>query len=171
MESAKGAATRRQTAKALIDTSGGVLETAPVLREFAVILFVYGTLRAGSKNEQAERLAKSARHIGVATISGRLYRVAHYPALAPPQSEKDRVKGDVFEGVTAEMLEWLDEYEGEEYSRQLAEVTMEDGRILTAYFYSYALPTSRLEWIPSGDWYNVMQNPLPREGVFINKIN
>jgi gamma-glutamylcyclotransferase (GGCT)/AIG2-like uncharacterized protein YtfP len=115
-------------------------------------LFVYGTLRLGSKNEQAERLAKTARHMGAATIRGRLYRVAHYPALAPALSEEDRVKGDVFEGVTAELLQWLDEYEGTEYERQVAEVTMQDGRTLAAFFYCYVLPTGQLEWIRSGDW-------------------
>jgi gamma-glutamylcyclotransferase (GGCT)/AIG2-like uncharacterized protein YtfP len=115
-------------------------------------LFVYGTLRLGSKNEQAGRLAKTARHVGGATICGRLYRVAHYPALATAQSKDDLVKGDVFEGVTAELLQWLDEYEGEEYARQVAEVTMQDGRILAASFYCYLLPTDQLEWIRSGDW-------------------
>ena len=115
-------------------------------------LFVYGTLRPGSQNEQARWLEKNARHSGTATISGRLYRVTHYPALAAPQSKEDRVKGDVFEDVTAEMLERLDEYEGAEYSREIAEVRMEDGRTLTAYFYRYALRTDQLEWIQSGDW-------------------
>lgn len=85
-------------------------------------------------------------------MSGRLYRVTHYPAVGPPQSKEDRVKGDVFEAVTAGLFEQLDKYEGEQYTRQLADVTMEDGRTLTVYFYSYALPTERLEWIRSGEW-------------------
>jgi len=113
---------------------------------------VYGTLRPGSKNEQAARLAKTARHMGAATISGRLYRVAHYPALAPARSNEDQVRGDVFEGVTAELLQSLDDYEGSEYARQLAQVTMEDGSSLVAFFYLYVLPTDQLEWIRSGDW-------------------
>jgi gamma-glutamylcyclotransferase (GGCT)/AIG2-like uncharacterized protein YtfP len=115
-------------------------------------LFVYGTLRLGSKNEYAEQLAKTARHIGVATIAGRLYRVQHYPALAPPQFDEDLVRGDVFEGVTPELLQRLDDYESAEYSRQLGTVTMQDGRALSAYFYLYVLPTDHLEWIRSGDW-------------------
>ena len=115
-------------------------------------LFVYGTLRLGSKIEYAARLAKTARHIGLATMSGRLYRVAHYPALAPAQSKEDLVKGDVFEGVTEEVLQSLDEYESAEYSRQLGEVTMEDGSTVAAYFYLYVMPTEQLAWIRSGDW-------------------
>jgi len=103
-------------------------------------LFVYGTLRPGSKNEHAQRLAENARHIGVATMGGLLYWLGNYLVLAPSQSKEDRVTGDVFEGVTAELFDRLDEYEGAEYRRQLAEVRMEDGRTLIAYCYRYALP-------------------------------
>jgi len=117
-------------------------------------LFVYGTLRPGSDNKQARRLANSARHLGLATMSGRLYRVSHYPALVAAKLPEDSVKGDVFEGVTAELLQKLDEYEGSDYTRELAEVTTEDGRKLSAYFYRYALPTDQLEWIRSGDWHS-----------------
>jgi gamma-glutamylcyclotransferase (GGCT)/AIG2-like uncharacterized protein YtfP len=99
---------------------------------------VYGTLRAGSQNEHAARLARSARHIGLASMSGRLHSLGDYLALAPSQSTEDRVPGDVFEGVTPELFERLDEYEGEEYLRQLGEATMEDGRTLTVHFYRYA---------------------------------
>ncbi len=111
-------------------------------------LFVYGTLRPGSKNQYAERLAQTAQHIGLASMSGRLYWAGEYLALVPSQSKEDRVSGDVFEGVTAELFEWLDEYEGKEYARRVGEVTMEDGRTLTSYFYCYALPSE-------------MQSPLP----------
>ncbi len=153
MESAKGAAARRQTAKKPAHIAGGAPDTAPVLREFPDKLFVYGTLRPRSKNEYAQRLAENARHIGVATMSGRLYWLGNYLVLAPSQSKEERVTGDLFEGVTAELFERLDEYEGPDYSRQLGEVTMEDGRILTAYCYRYALPEE-------------VQSPLPQEGDF-----
>ncbi len=81
---------------------------------------MYGTLRPGSNNQYAERLSKTACHIGSGTVSGRLYLVTHYPALAPAQSAEERVKGDVFEGITAELWQLLDEYEGEQYARELA---------------------------------------------------
>jgi gamma-glutamylcyclotransferase (GGCT)/AIG2-like uncharacterized protein YtfP len=123
------------------------------LSEFPDKLFVYGTLRPGSKNEHAQRLAENARHIGLATMSGRLYRLGDYLVLAPSQSKEERVTGDVFEGITAELFERLDEYEGADYCRQLGEVTMDDGRTLTAYCYRYAL----LEEV---------QSPLPQEGDF-----
>jgi len=50
------------------------------------------------------------------------------------------------------LLQSLDDYEGSEYARQLAQVTMEDGSSLVAFFYLYVLPTDQLEWIRSGDW-------------------
>ncbi len=85
-------------------------------------------------------------------MAGRLYRVAQYPGLAPSQSDEDSVTGDLFEEVTAELLRELDDYEGDAYRRELMEVTMPNGQLLSAYVYCYAMPTAELEWIPSGDW-------------------
>jgi gamma-glutamylcyclotransferase (GGCT)/AIG2-like uncharacterized protein YtfP len=90
--------------------------------------------------------------MGCATVAGLLFRVAHYPALVLHPSAEDKVNGDVFGGVTAELLQQLDQYEGEEYSRQTAQVTMEDGQTFEAHCYCYVLPTTGLEWIRSGDW-------------------
>ncbi len=115
-------------------------------------LFVYGTLRLGSKNEYAELLARQAQYLGPAKIAGRLYRVAHYPGLAPPESNADVVNGDVFAGVSEQLFKQMDEYEGAEYSRRITEVKMEDGTTLTTYCYHYVLPTAQLQWIQSGDW-------------------
>jgi gamma-glutamylcyclotransferase (GGCT)/AIG2-like uncharacterized protein YtfP len=115
-------------------------------------LFVYGTLRRGAENEFAQLMEKSARFLSQACIRGRLFRVAHYPGLGAPEDRNDWVKGDVFEGVTAEMLQRLDDYEGPEYVRQLAEITLENGSHVAAFVYLYALPTEGLELIPFGDW-------------------
>ncbi len=122
-------------------------------------LFVYGTLRQGSANQYAERLSKTACHIGSGTVSGRLYLVTHYPALAPAQSAEERVKGDVFEGITAELWQLLDEYEGEQYARELAQVTMDNGQTLEAYVYRYLLSTKSLKLIRSGDWHHPDHHP------------
>ena len=116
-------------------------------------LFVYGTLRLGSSNEYASELATAARFIGHGRIRGRLFRVTHYPALAAPLSEADWVKGDVFENISDELLQRLDDYEGPEYTRVVSEIRMEDGQKLAAYLYCYAMPVDQLEMIPSGDWF------------------
>jgi gamma-glutamylcyclotransferase (GGCT)/AIG2-like uncharacterized protein YtfP len=115
-------------------------------------LFVYGTLRRGSNNYYAELLAKTASHLGEGAVSGRLYRVTHYPALVKAKADHERVKGDLFEGITAELWALLDDYEGDAYSREIVDVTMEDGRALQSYVYRYALFSESLEWIRSGDW-------------------
>jgi gamma-glutamylcyclotransferase (GGCT)/AIG2-like uncharacterized protein YtfP len=93
--------------------------------------------------------------MGRACIRGRLYLVAHYPGLTPPEGQDDWVTGDVFEGVTAGMLERLDDYEGSAYIRQLTEVSLDGGGKVAAYVYCYAMPTDGLEWITSGDWNRV----------------
>jgi len=115
-------------------------------------LFVYGTLRLGCANEQARALAEGTRFLGHARIPGRLFRVAHYPGLIAPAFKNEWVTGDVFEGVSTEMFQRLDDYEGSEYARQLAEVTLENGGRIAAYLYLYLPATDGLELISSGDW-------------------
>jgi len=115
-------------------------------------LFVYGTLRLGCANDHAGALAKGARFLGHARIPGRLFRVAHYPGLSAPAGKNDWVHGDVFEGVTTEMFQHLDDYEGADYARQLAEVTLDNGSRVAVYLYLYLPPTDGLELIASGDW-------------------
>ena len=115
-------------------------------------LFVYGTLKFGEPNENALLLAKRARYIGAARIPGRLFRVAHYPALAAPVADDDWVKGDVFEGISSELFAHLDHYEGAEYTRETAEVTMGTGLILAVFVYRWIGSTESLQLIPKGDW-------------------
>ena len=79
--------------------------------------------------------------------------MTHYSALAAPSAETDWVKGDLFENVGDEMLQSLDDYEGPEYIRVLAQVAMDNGQKLAAYLYSYVMPVERLELLPSGDWF------------------
>ena len=115
-------------------------------------LFVYGTLRPGSGNRFADELAKRANHIGQGTIKGRLYRVAHYPGLVTAQAEGERVRGDVFDGITPELWRMLDDYEGSDYAREVVAVRMEEGAIVEACVYRFLLRTEGLSWIRSGDW-------------------
>jgi len=92
-------------------------------------------------------------------MAGRLYRIAHYPGLALAEAEDDRVIGDLFEGVGGELLKMLDDYEGEEYVRELRDANM-DGVTWPAYVYRYALPTDGLIWIRSGDWKSPDRIPM-----------
>jgi gamma-glutamylcyclotransferase (GGCT)/AIG2-like uncharacterized protein YtfP len=65
------------------------------------------------------------------------------------------VTGDLFEGVAADLLPELDEYEGDAYTREIGKVTIDDGNAIAAYLYRYVLPTAGLEWISSGDWNTI----------------
>lgn len=116
-------------------------------------LFVYGTLRLGSTNAYAQKLASEAHHVGRGQIRGRLYRVTHYPALAEPQRGDDFVTGDVFEGISGELWRELDGYEGDEYVRESTEVLLESGESVTAFVYRYLPSTNQLKRIRSGDWH------------------
>jgi gamma-glutamylcyclotransferase (GGCT)/AIG2-like uncharacterized protein YtfP len=101
--------------------------------------------------------------VGHARIRGRLFRVAHYPAMIAPAFENEWVQGDLYEGVTAALMEKLDAYEGSEYVRELAEVTMDDGRAIASYLYVYTVNTDGLERITSGEWDAVTSPSSPLE--------
>jgi gamma-glutamylcyclotransferase (GGCT)/AIG2-like uncharacterized protein YtfP len=123
-------------------------------------LFVYGTLKRRSRHRMARRLAESARHIGAATIAGRLYNLGRFPGVKEPRSADDQVHGDVYDlGDNAEqILREMDAYENAEsppptpYERQLATVTLADGRALTVWFYGYGGNVSEEQFLASGSY-------------------
>lgn len=124
---------------------------------------MYGTLRLGSPNEYATWLAQYAKHAGYGLVRGRLYRVAYYPALGPALSEDDWVKGDLFDNVSGEVLERLDDYEGTDYTRELMEITMDSGGLIQqAFAYRWSRSIDALQWLPSGDWNSLTrQSSVP----------
>lgn len=67
-------------------------------------------------------------------------------------SHSDWVRGDLFEGLDDAAFSRLDRYEGCEYLRELAQITLPDGSTLAAYIYRYALTVEGLEHLPEGDW-------------------
>lgn len=71
-------------------------------------VFVYGTLRTGASN--AFRM-RGARSLGTATLGARLYRVHEaFPGIV--LSDEASLQGEVFTGVSEELLHALDVYEG-----------------------------------------------------------
>lgn len=91
-------------------------------------LFVYGTLMRGFDHPMARLLSGNADFISEARCQGRLYRVAHYPALELSDDPADIVHGELFRmRVPDELLREFDMYEacGEgfpqptEYIRQI----------------------------------------------------
>lgn len=125
-------------------------------------LFVYGTLRSACDNPVARRLARQSRMLGAARLRGRLYEVAHYPALVL-QAGVDAawVHGELHALETPQhTLSWIDAYEEcsardplpHEYERVLTEVEAADGGRLKAWVYVYQRPVDALRMIASGDY-------------------
>lgn len=108
-------------------------------------LFVYGTLRRGFTNPAAQRLWEQAEWLGETTAPGSLYQVTDwYPGFVPNENEPT-VHGDLLQ-VPATVFAFLDDYEGDEYERQL--ITLSDQR--KAWTYVWLGPTPPAQRIPSG---------------------
>jgi gamma-glutamylcyclotransferase (GGCT)/AIG2-like uncharacterized protein YtfP len=127
------------------------------------LLFVYGTLRRGSRSLMAERLAGEATFVGEGTVSGRLFDTGAYPACIPTADPSERVHGEVF-ALRAEtrddLLAVLDQYEGyaadARYSslfvRERTVVRFADGSEEVAWIYHYNEGLDDAIPITTGDW-------------------
>ena len=121
-------------------------------------LFVYGTLRRGSRHPLAEQLAAKASYLGEARLNGRLYRITHYPGAVASSQPGEWVLGDVYVLLDPGFLTALDRYEGcapsdakpTQYLRQLQSVALSDGTAVEAWTYIYNWPVWKLDRIMSG---------------------
>ena len=101
-------------------------------------LFVYGTLRPVHRNKYALMLARTGTYLGRARISGRLYRIGHFPGLKLEHSGESWATGDVFGLRDARRtLRVLDEYEGSDFKRTTAPVLLDSGEWIDAQVYIY----------------------------------
>lgn len=105
------------------------------------VIFVYGTLRSEFSGEYALLLRANAEFLGKATVSGSIYRVAHYPAFR--EEPAGVVYGEVYRLRDASILGRLDDYEGEEFERV---------RIGGWWIYRYVGEVSEERRIESGDF-------------------
>ena len=124
------------------------------------LLFTYGTLRRAAGNAAHRLLADSAEIVGHGFVRGRLYQAGGFPVLVPdPQGVE--VTGEVYRafGPPGVFIR-LDQYEGfdptspdtSEFRRDFVQVTMNDGRTVTAWAYIYQRPLFDLHPIPHGDY-------------------
>ncbi|EIC29466.1 MULTISPECIES: gamma-glutamylcyclotransferase family protein [Methylomicrobium] len=116
------------------------------------LLFVYGTLRRGSRHPLARLLAENAEWLGFAYFSGRLFDLGAYPGAVPSGDPAHRVRGELYRlDDPAAILPLLDRYEefGEEFPepnefiRSLQAVRFK-GCALKAWIYLYNWPTGNL---------------------------
>jgi gamma-glutamylcyclotransferase (GGCT)/AIG2-like uncharacterized protein YtfP len=102
-----------------------------------VTLFVYGTLKRTPPGKR-HRLLRDARFVNVASMSGSLYDLGRYPGVVRDPKDRGRVFGEVYEIPDEDAhraLQALDKYEGSEFVRRRAYVTLRDGKRRSAWAY------------------------------------
>lgn len=123
-----------------------------------MLLFVYGTLRRGSRHPAALRLARQSRWLGEGVATGTLCSAGAYPVLV--HDGKGRVQGDILHlRCPAITLDWLDRYEGcgaddpqpHEY-RRVTQLVHKGAALSRAAIYVYTCKADGMEPILSGDW-------------------
>jgi gamma-glutamylcyclotransferase (GGCT)/AIG2-like uncharacterized protein YtfP len=103
----------------------------------AVPLFVYGTLKRSPPGKR-HPLLKDARFVDVASMSGSLYDLGRYPGVVREPKDRGRVFGELYEipdDHAHRALRAVDKYEGSEFVRQRAYVTLRDGKRRSAWAY------------------------------------
>lgn len=117
-------------------------------------IFVYGTLRRGSRHPMARRLSAKARHVGEGRAPGTLYDMGWYPAAMFDAGSSTQIVGDVFSlPQGGRLLAEMDAYEegGPAYERIPLDVSLIGGGQLLVWTYAVlAPPSSRV--IPGGDF-------------------
>jgi gamma-glutamylcyclotransferase (GGCT)/AIG2-like uncharacterized protein YtfP len=123
-------------------------------------VFFYGTLMAPFNRPGRQRVTPKLTFKGRGSIRAALFDLGIYPA-AIPTGDNSKVWGEVYEtSEPTAVLAVLDEIEGYRpnqpdrslYTRVLADVTLEDGRVESAWTYFYNAPLGRAQRITSGDY-------------------
>jgi gamma-glutamylcyclotransferase (GGCT)/AIG2-like uncharacterized protein YtfP len=123
------------------------------------LVFFYGTLMSGFKRPGRSRIDPKLTPVGRGSIGATLFDLGIYPAAIPAAEE--RVLGEVHRMSDVDgVLAALDEIEGYRpgqpdaslYTRVETPVTLDDGRVETAWAYFYNAPLGRAQRIESGDY-------------------
>jgi len=100
-----------------------------------MILFTYGTLpKFMLENDIPFRI------LGVGTIQGIKLEDTTWPAIIKPINEYSyTITGQLIHLNNPTFINILDEYEGDQYVREITQVTFEDNSKMDAYIYWYNL--------------------------------
>ncbi|MGA0557003.1 gamma-glutamylcyclotransferase family protein [Larkinella sp. VNQ87] len=115
-------------------------------------LFVYGTLLSGSEHPMANWLRLHSRLLGPGFFAGWLYDLSTYPGAVLDPLTDAKVHGEVYcvpIPVFESLLQTLDDYEGDEYTRAVVPVQTADGPV-DCWTYLFNQPTDALPLIRSG---------------------
>jgi gamma-glutamylcyclotransferase (GGCT)/AIG2-like uncharacterized protein YtfP len=101
-----------------------------------IYLFVYGTLRRGSKIKIARLFHANSEFLGTGRMRGRLTRSHPHRGVVQSKNSGEWILGEVFQlDDPARLLPILDEYEGQEYKRTSVPVQLDSGKRLRAWMY------------------------------------
>jgi gamma-glutamylcyclotransferase (GGCT)/AIG2-like uncharacterized protein YtfP len=123
-------------------------------------VFFYGTLMSPFNRPGRQRISPKLNFKGRGFIQAALFDLGIYPAAIPAE-DNSKVWGEVYEtGELGPVLAALDEIEGHRpneperslYTRVLTNVTLDDGRVETAWTYFYNAPLGQAQRIASGDY-------------------
>ena len=115
-------------------------------------LFVYGTLRRGSRHKFARLLHAHAQFAGNARIPGRLYRLGAYPGAVSSNQVGEWIRGELYRIQDPRwILAALDGYEGPQFERVKLEAHLDSGARIEAWVYLLRGTPSGAR-IRSGDW-------------------
>ncbi len=116
-------------------------------------LFVYGTLRRELNDLMHHLLSRCATFVGTGMFHGRLYDLGRYSGAVESRGKSDRVMGEIYKLTNQkDLFEALDEYEGREFRRKRATISLAGGDKLSCWIYLYKESTTRQTFISSGDY-------------------
>ena len=118
------------------------------------LIFLYGTLMLPYPTQDRLGIKPLLTYLGPAAMTGRLYNLGPYPALAPGSG---LVRGQLFAVQAPAALRVLDGFEdyhpgdpqGSEYLRQTWPLADQEA---SAWVYVYNRPVYGLKPVPRGDW-------------------
>ena len=119
-------------------------------------LFAYGTLRRDFELTAKADLKGDLVFITTGKLKAVLYNLWDYHWGVKANDEHE-IEGEIFQVLNAEKaFRVLDEYEGEEYNRELATVKTVDGGELQAWVYWYKGDVEDKTKIDSSDYLNYL---------------
>jgi gamma-glutamylcyclotransferase (GGCT)/AIG2-like uncharacterized protein YtfP len=130
----------------------------PIVAKHAPLLFVYGTLMKGFREDWQRKVG--AELLGRGTIGAKLYDLGDYPGARVVGAEAgQRVSGELCRlrdpGLALKILDHYEEFSPLKpnrslFIRELVSVTLEDGRKKTAWAYLYNRGIANARLIPTG---------------------
>jgi gamma-glutamylcyclotransferase (GGCT)/AIG2-like uncharacterized protein YtfP len=122
-------------------------------------LFVYGTLRRAHGSLMSKWLARNVEFSGLGTYRGKLLNLGRYPGAIPSRDASDKVVGDIYTlPAGTGILPVLDEYEGKEFCRKKATISLKNGKNVTAWIYIFCGPVSGLPVIRGGNYLKLLKS-------------